>query len=217
MRPELRRPGKVLGARANRTIAAILDATRQILLVRGYAGTTIDDIARTAEISRASFYTYFPSKRDVLLTLGAHAVDDAAAVIDALTDLPRPWQLADLEGWVERYFGLLDEHGSFAFAWTQAAHQDLDLRRGGMRGHLALCRRLGDALAALGDEPAEDPVASGLVAFSLLERSWSYCQLYGDGIDQAAVRRDLARVLAASVRPAPVRPAVGSGASGRAR
>jgi AcrR family transcriptional regulator len=215
MRPELRSPGKVLGVRAKGTIEAILDATRQILLVRGYAGTTIDDIARTAGISRASFYTYFPSKRDVLLVLGAHAVEDAAAVIDLLDGLPRPGRPGDVEGWVERYFTLLDEHGSFAFAWTQAAHQDAELLAEGRRGHLALCRRLGEALARLGDNPSQSPTESGLVAFSALERAWSYCQLYGDHVDLVAVRRDIARVLAASVRGPADRPARGDKAGRR--
>ncbi len=39
--PEIRSPGKVLGPRANRTIGVIIDATRQVFLTRGYAGTTI--------------------------------------------------------------------------------------------------------------------------------------------------------------------------------
>ena len=215
MRPELRSPGKVLGVRAKGTIDAILDATRQILLVRGYAGTTIDDIARTAGISRASFYTYFPSKRDVLLVLGAHAIEDATAVIDLLNGLPRPGRPIDVEAWVERYFALLDEHGSFAFAWTQAAHQDPELLAEGRRGHLALCRRLGEALARLGESPTEGPAESGLVAFSVLERAWSYCQLYRDDVDRAAVRRDIARVLAASVREPAERPGRGDKAGRR--
>ena len=45
--PQLRQPGSVLGPRAARTITAILDATRQIFLTRGYAGT-IDEIAKAA-------------------------------------------------------------------------------------------------------------------------------------------------------------------------
>jgi hypothetical protein len=44
---------------------------REVFLTRGYAGTTVDEIARIADVSRASFYAYFPSKREVLLALGA--------------------------------------------------------------------------------------------------------------------------------------------------
>ena len=198
--PELRQPGRVLGARASRTIAAILDATRQIFLARGYAGTTIDDIARAAGMSRASFYTYFPSKRDVLLTLGANAARDAGAVVDGLAALGPGAGPADLEHWVEDYFAMLDEHGSFAFAWTQAAHDDHELLTFGMRGHLALCRRMGEAMAVVsGLAPdaaaAADRSSAGLAAFAMLERSWAYCQLYGGQVDPAAVHRSVARML----------------------
>jgi AcrR family transcriptional regulator len=51
----IRHPGTVVGPRASRTIATILDATRRIFLVKGYAGTTIDEIARIAGVSRGSF------------------------------------------------------------------------------------------------------------------------------------------------------------------
>ena len=113
VRPELRRPGNVLGPRASRTIAKILESTRQIFLVRGYAGTTVDEIMRDAGVSRGSFYTYFGSKRDVLLVLGANSRRDATRVIKSLDDFPADWTFEDLEKWVAAFFEMLDEHGSF--------------------------------------------------------------------------------------------------------
>ena len=196
--PQLRQPGSVLGPRANRTITAILDATRQIFLVRGYAGT-IDEIAKAAGISRGSFYTYFPSKRDVLLALGANTLNAGRQAVKALAGFPAGWQLEDLEEWVGDYLEMLEEHGSFAFAWTQAAHEDEEIRQAGMRGHLELCRRMGLALASLRDEPARDPVESGLVAFSMLERGWAYWQLYDGTVPRAQLQRAVARMLAGAV------------------
>ena len=46
--------------------------------------TTIDEITRVASVSRASFYTYFPSKRDVLLALGKDSLVVGASLIDRL-------------------------------------------------------------------------------------------------------------------------------------
>lgn len=198
--PALRSPGKELGPRANRTIAAILDATRQIFLTRGYAGTTIDEIAKAAGVSRASFYTYFPSKREVLLALGTDTANTANAVIRELDALPKRWKPGDLEAWVRRYFDLLDHHGSFAFAWTQAAHEDEEIRRAGMAGHLGLCRQLGEALSALGTRPVADPVERGLLVFSMLERAWVYCRLYEGTIDEATVHRSVVEMLTAAAR-----------------
>jgi AcrR family transcriptional regulator len=197
--PQLRYPGSVLGPRASRTITTILDATRQIFLVRGYAGTTIDEIARAAGVSRGSFYTYFPSKRDVLLALGANSLNAGHESVKALSELPDDWQVEDLEEWVSDYFDLLEEHGSFAFAWTQAAQEDEEIRLAGMKGHLELCRRMGLALAGLGNQPASDPVETGLLAFAMLERGWAYLQLYEGTVEKATLQRTIARMLAASV------------------
>jgi AcrR family transcriptional regulator len=195
--PNLRRRGIVLGPRANRTIAAILDAARHIFLVSGYTGTTIDDITRAAGVSRASFYTYFPSKRDVLLTLGADSLNAGMEMARALSDIPADWTIDDLAQWVDRYFRLLDEHGSFAFAWTQAAHRDEEIREAGQRGHLELCRRLGRGLASLGQRKGGDYVETGLLMVSMLERGWSYAQLYAGTVERASLERAAARMLAA--------------------
>ncbi len=198
--PEIRSPGKVLGPRANRTIGVIIDATRQVFLTRGYAGTTIDEISRAAGVSRSSFYTYFPTKRDALLALGAESAHEAGELVDQFGALPRSWTDADLASWVAAYFRFLDEHGSFTFAWTQAAHEDAELLRAGAKSHLELCRRMGEAVIALAGGPAgklEAPEAFGLVVFSALERAWSYCQLYADLFDPAAVERSTTDLLVA--------------------
>lgn len=52
--PNLRQPAVALGTRARRTIGNILDATREVFLTHGYAGTSIDDITTLAGVSRAS-------------------------------------------------------------------------------------------------------------------------------------------------------------------
>jgi AcrR family transcriptional regulator len=193
-----RQPAEELGPRANRTIAAILDATREVFLTHGYAGTTIDEIARAAGISRASFYTYFPTKRDVLLGVGAHSVREVTASVNEIAKLEP--SLAALTEWVDRFFDLMEIHGPFAFAWTQAARHDEEIREAGTKGHTLLCGRFGKVLGAMGGITIDDPVALGLASFSMLERAWDYCRLYGTDVDQKEVRAAIARTLWASTR-----------------
>ena len=197
--PTRRSPADELGPRANRTIAKILEATRSIFLTRGYAGTTIDEIAREAGVSRASFYTYFPTKRDVLLTLGADSARAADAVVEVVEGFAGGWTDADLQEFVVVYFELLDSHGSFAFAWTQAANLDDEIREAGKTRHLRICRRFGDALGAARGAPYRDPTEAGLIWFAMFERAWSYCQLY-DSLDRVVVCREIGQQLAASLR-----------------
>ncbi len=188
LEPTMRSPAAAPGPRANRTIAKILDATRSVFLTRGYAGTTIDEIAKAAGISRASFYTYFPTKRDALLALGADSAEASQRVVESFGD-------GDLASFVDDYFTMLDEHGSFALAWTQAAHEDDEIRRAGMKRHLAICRSFGRAVGKRRGTPLDDPTAFGLVFFSLCERSWNYGHLYEKEVDEAAVKAEVTTLL----------------------
>lgn len=196
-----RQPADALGPRAQRTIARILEATREVFLTRGYAGTTIDEIARAADVSRASFYTYFPSKREVLLAVGARSASDALAIIERIPT--EGASSAGLGEWVTEYFQQLDVNGAFAFAWTQAAYEDDTIRSIGMRAHLALCKRFGEVLAQSAGTTRTDTVELGLVAFSLLERAWSYWYLYGDNVDRSAIEATAAQSLWAAARGVP--------------
>ena len=200
MEPTLRRPAPELGPRALRTIELILKATREMLLAGGYHGTSIDDIARAAGVSRASFYTYFPSKRDALLALGADAVHAGAVMIDYAAELETPLDEAQVLRFVDRCFAVLDEQASFAFAWTQAALMDEEIRVAGMAGHLRMCARMGRTLEKFRDRPYTDQAAGGLALFSQLERAWSYCQLYDRPAFQDAVKSEIADQLLTSLK-----------------
>jgi AcrR family transcriptional regulator len=192
LEPTMRSPAPDLGPRAQRTIERILDATRVVFLAKGYGGTTIDDIAVTAGISRASFYTYFPTKRDVLLALGSDTAEEPDAVTASFAaDHPRR-TARNMRALVDTYFGVFDRYGAFALAWTQAATEDEEIRVAGMHRHLHLCAELGRAVAG---PRVKDPAIIGLTAYCMIERSWAYAQLYEDQIDTGELRDELARVL----------------------
>jgi TetR/AcrR family transcriptional regulator len=195
----LRQPANTPGPRAQRTIARIIDATRDVFLTNGYSGTTIDEIARVSNVSRASFYTYFPSKREVLLAVGANAASECQLMIDRLVKEPVTSRAA-LKAWVSDYFDLLDVHAGFAFAWTQAANNDEEIRTAGMKRHLKLSKNLGLALGTAVGRPVERPVMLGLASFSVLERGWNYAQLYSDTIDRQELVGEIAGGLWASAR-----------------
>lgn len=196
-----RQSADALGPRAKRTITRIVEATREVFLTNGYTGTTIDDIARAADVSRASFYTYFLSKREVLLVLGERSATDAQTSIERLIELGTTTE--GLTEWVRDYFEFLEINGSFAFAWTQAAHDDQEILTAGMKRHLNLCQRFGEVLAASAGIQRDDATQLGLVMFSALERSWSYCHLYDDGIDRRAVEAATAQMLWSATRQKP--------------
>ena len=61
--PAARPPARV--GRPRRSSAGVLaDAAAELFLEQGYAGTTVDDVARRAGVSRGTFFNYFDSKAD---------------------------------------------------------------------------------------------------------------------------------------------------------
>ncbi|KUL21675.1 TetR/AcrR family transcriptional regulator [Actinoplanes awajinensis] len=66
-----------------RTRQALVAAATELFESRGYDETTIADIASAAEIGTRTFFSYFPSKEDLLfpeVDLRVHAAVDAIAV-----------------------------------------------------------------------------------------------------------------------------------------
>ena len=67
-RKAARRPA-VAGRRTRKkeeTRRRIIDAAMMLFAKRGFAATTIEDIAAAADISKRSFFDYFPAKEDVI-------------------------------------------------------------------------------------------------------------------------------------------------------
>lgn len=170
-------PAPTMGRRALRTSTLIQEKAREVFLAKGYHGTKIEDIAEAAGLSRASFYTYFPSKRDVLLACG----NDAYRAMDEL--LRRMQQLADnaapdlIEQVVRSYMELLDQHGGFILIWGQAGLDDPDLRSAGMRAKLHSARRLARMFGV--SQGDDDPGLVGLALQVMIDRYWYYQQVAG--------------------------------------
>lgn len=75
-----------------RTRRAIEQAALELFEAHGFDGTTIDDIAAAAEIAPRTFFHYFPSKEDVVVTDYALRLD---AIVGLLRDGPEeqtPWR-----------------------------------------------------------------------------------------------------------------------------
>jgi AcrR family transcriptional regulator len=57
----------------------LLDAARQIVLDKGVAGLTVDEVTVRAEVAKGTFYLYFRSKEQLLGALQERFVDDLNA------------------------------------------------------------------------------------------------------------------------------------------
>lgn len=172
--PRTRSPAPTLGPRAIRTRTLLADTARDLFLHRGYGGVRIDDIVETAGVSRASFYTYFPSKKDILLAIGQDSYAAARENAELLAKVPDDWTRGDIADWVMAYIDFLEEHGSFVAVWTQAAWDDEELRSTGMRTQLAIAHSVGRSLQRLrrGAGTEHDAALEGLAIAALYQRLW---------------------------------------------
>ena len=89
------------------TRLAIRDAAMRLFDEHGFAGTTFDRIAEASDVSRATVFSYFPTKEDIVFGEGASAVDALSATLvegvaagQSTIATVRGW-LGALTGWLE--------------------------------------------------------------------------------------------------------------------
>ncbi len=195
-----RAPAPVMGQRARRTSALIVDTARDVFLQKGYFGTTIDDIADAAQVSRSSFYTYFPSKRDVLIVLGTQTYKAMDELMDQLMVIAEERAPNAVERIVTMYLSLLDEHGAFLQVWGQAGFGDEELRRTGMRAKLTTARRLAAVLQKLGWDPGdEDPALIAFAFTAMTDRFWFYKTVAGLPATEPQMVSTLSAIVSATI------------------
>jgi AcrR family transcriptional regulator len=65
-----------------RTAAELEEAALVLFCEKGFDAVTIDDIAAAADVSRRTFFRYFASKEDVILSDHPKRLDELAAALD---------------------------------------------------------------------------------------------------------------------------------------
>lgn len=72
--------------RKGRKFDQVLEGARQVFMADGFEGASVDEIARVANVSKATLYSYFPDKRllfmEVATTECQRQADDALSSID---------------------------------------------------------------------------------------------------------------------------------------
>ncbi len=72
--------------RKGRKFEQVLEGARMVFMAQGFDGASVDEIARTAGVSKATLYSYFPDKRILFSEVAAREclrqADEALASID---------------------------------------------------------------------------------------------------------------------------------------
>ena len=150
--------------------AAYAEITRvamKLFLDQGFDGTTIDQIAATAGISRRSFFRYFGTKEDIVL---GDLANQGALVREILESIPvsvPPWEALREALWRVDGEGLQSE---VALKIAKMMYETPSLRARSIEKHLQwqeqLVPNIRLRLGVAADDPA-DPAADAIVASAI--------------------------------------------------
>jgi AcrR family transcriptional regulator len=147
-----------------RTRADLQRHALRLFRAQGYAATTVDQIAEAAEVSRATFFRYFPSKEDVV------RYDDVDPLIEAALDAQPPGTplLAALRAALRTAFEQLEpEKRELEEVRMEIARTEPELRE---RHWFTVAEIAGQLAGRIGRDPAEFDVQllAGVLVGALL-------------------------------------------------
>jgi len=113
----------------------LVDAARELFVRNGAKATSIDDIAKAAGTSRATFYAHFSDKQDVIRELARGVWETAFAIYEEFSALSE-WNHATIAGWMRRVFDAWERHAAATGIVLQELPSELHadfLRKGDIR------------------------------------------------------------------------------------
>lgn len=159
----------------------ILDAAREVFFSKGFAAAAVDEIARTAGVSRSTLYLYFPDKTDMLAHI-AEAYGTALCDVVARLPGPRPTR-AEIGVWVRELadFIALERAPAILIAdLSERADAPTAVQDIGERLIEALALRLPAFAAALGTG-ARHELARAWALMVMRDLGWACLQFARDG------------------------------------
>jgi AcrR family transcriptional regulator len=118
----LQRPKR---ADARRNYDKVIAAAREAFNERG-ASTSLDDIARRAQVGIGTLYRHFPNRQALLEAVYVNEVEDLAATAAGLEDL-EPWDA--LVAWLRRFVAYLSTKQALAHELLEYVDRDAPLFR----------------------------------------------------------------------------------------
>src|ERR1700692_2932257 len=101
----------------------LLEAAGELFARQGTRGTSVENIARMACTSRATFYAHFSDKQDVIRELAQNTLQTAGALYErfgALAD----WNLITIADWMRQVFAAWERNASTTSAVIEEVPQE---------------------------------------------------------------------------------------------
>ncbi|CDO86245.1 TetR family transcriptional regulator [Mycobacterium triplex] len=152
--------------RSEKSRTAIVTATRELLLERGFDGLTIEAVAARAGVGKQTIYRWWPSRPALVADVMLEDADKILASVDHTDDLA-----ADLVSWVRKLTATLTtERGSAMLRTLTVACMEHEETAVKLRAGFSLplhdsvrARLLADGIDAATAESAADAIVGGVV------------------------------------------------------
>jgi AcrR family transcriptional regulator len=162
--------------RSEKSRTAIVTATRELLLERGFDGLTIEAVAARAGVGKQTIYRWWPSRPALVADVMLEDADKILASVDHTDDLA-----ADLVGWVRKLAASLTTPRGSAMVRTLTVacmeHEDTAVKlRAGFSAPLhdtVRARLLAHGIDESTAESAADAIVGGVV-YPILSDAQAY-------------------------------------------
>ena len=214
--PGMIRPGKQ--RRSERTLEAMLDTAEELIAKKGYAATSVNEIAHRSSVTVGAFYGRFGSKEALLQGLFERLSQQTSEIFDKLiADLAKdkPEFRCALERSMEAMRWLYRERAALLRALNQVAATNAALRKRMLTFNADICARLYLALDRYSDQVSHPhpalamklghEAAMRLLRSSMLYEEIDYRDLRKGGIDvtDQLLVREAARIWEAYLKSRP--------------
>lgn len=155
----------------------IVERALELFTEKGYAATTIDEIAAAAGTTRVTFYAYYPSRSDLMRDFMArvNAVldradgPDSASTAVELVDVVRDGKLPGILAWLESRAALWPVFRPYLDVLDEAAAVDREVRTLVEGWHQEVISDLVRGMQLAGRFPEETHHIRGTLAFTQLD------------------------------------------------
>ncbi len=191
-----------VGERGTRTRSSISDAALAVFAETGYHAATVDEIARRAQVSRATFYQYFATKDEAFVDLMRRSGSALAEVNRGLQRLgPHAEGYSQLRTWLDGWGEVFAHYTPIFVEWTHVDTPRAFARSPSVEFTDIHTRYFVRAMEADGSYAHGDPATMAKMALAMVSRTHYSTHLYETGLTDLAIHDSLAVAIQCTLFP----------------
>ena len=183
--------------------AQLLRAARKVFRAKGYDGASVSEIVREAGVAQGTFYLYFPSKKDVAVSLRDGLMETMAQAVATAVESRTSFE-DRLESMIAAGFKVARKNTDLfrlAFIGADETHPELHSQS---PEHAPLLRVITDLFrdaVDAGEMEAMDPEIAARLAIGLLQHAMLEAFVFGEGEEVDRLEQGVSALLLNALRP----------------